>query len=150
LKKEIEESLISKIENFSSTFWKDVNYEYFQYFAAKMFPLKNFLREYYNMNNEEIIEFAKIIETEVYNNIKKDFSKKTKEISAIGIDIFKKRFWYEKENVQRMWNRLEEEEIETLYKKHRGELTDLFDNLKFLKIIKNPLKCINNFLIFQT
>jgi hypothetical protein len=130
-----------KLENFSSNFWIDFNNDYFNYFAVKMFPLKNYLRDFYRMSNEEIIDFARYVESEVYNNIKKDISKRTKEISTIAVDLFKKKFWFEKENIQRNWNRLEEDEIIALYKKTKAEFADLFETFKLFRVPKNPLQC---------
>ena len=107
-----------------------------------MFPLKNYLQVYYKSSNEEINEYAGKIEIEVYENLKKELTKRSKEISAIAIDLFRKKFWYEKENVQRNWNRLQDDEIDALFKKSKNELTDIFETLKTFRIIRNPLYCI--------
>jgi hypothetical protein len=53
------------------------------------------------MSNEDIEEFIKSIESEVFNNTKKEIIKKTKEISSIAVDLFKKKFWFAKDNEQR-------------------------------------------------
>jgi len=143
MKKQIEESLINKIETFSSNFWVDFNRDYLSFFAIKIFPLKTYLKEFYNMSLEEIIEFCKYVEADVYNNTKTAITKKSREISSLSVELFKKKFWYEKEE-QRNWNKLEEEDIDNLFKKHRGELVDLFDVFRTFKVLKCPLKCKNN------
>lgn len=94
------------------------------------------------MDNAEFTEYAKTIENDIYNSIKKDFDKKTKEIASIGIELFRKKFWYEKETEPRIWNKLEDEQIDNLFKKYRLELSDLFEVLKYFKVPKSPLKCI--------
>jgi hypothetical protein len=142
LKKEIEEIMFNKLDDFSNKFWIEVNTEYFQFFAVKMFPLKVFLRDFYRMTDQEIAEYANQIESDVYSNIKKDFQKKTKEISSLAVEIFKKKFWYVEGNVQRDWNRIDEEEMDNLFKKYRAELSEIFDTFKFFRLIKHPLKCI--------
>jgi hypothetical protein len=106
-----------------------------------MFPLKNYLRDFYHLQDDEIYEFAQRIENEVYNSLKKEFSKNTKEIASTAVELFRKKFWYEKDNVARSWNRIENEEIDNLFKKCRSELIDLFETFKTLKIPKNPLDC---------
>jgi hypothetical protein len=141
LKNEVEESLISKLENFTPKFWVDFNADYFNFLALKMFPLKNYLRDFYRMRDEEIFEFSINVETEVYNSIKKDILKRTKEISSIAVELFKKKFWYEKDNNQRQWHRIEEEEIDNLFKKFRNEYNDLFEQFKFFRVVRYPLKC---------
>ncbi len=92
------------------------------------------------MSNEDIISFSKQIEVEVYNNIKKDFSRKTKEISTFAVELFRKKFWYESERQPRNWNRLEESEIDVLFKKCRVEFADIFDIFKSFKVCY-PCRC---------
>jgi hypothetical protein len=94
------------------------------------------------MSQEEILEFCKYVEAEVYNNTKREITKKSREISSLAVDLFKKKFWYEKEE-QRNWNRLEEEEIDNLFKKYRSEFVDLFEVFRTFKVVKSPLKCKN-------
>jgi hypothetical protein len=131
---------MTKLENFSIHFWNDLNVDYFNFLALKMFPLKIYLKDYYKLTDQEIKEYEDYIENEVYSNTKQNCAKKAKEISTIGIELFKKKFWFEKEDIQRHWNRLEEEEIDALFKKYRAEYLELFDCFKLFKIIKNPLK----------
>jgi hypothetical protein len=140
MKKQLEESLINKIETFTSKFWVDFNSDYIHFFAIKMFPLKTYLKDYYNMSHEEILEFCRYIEAEIYNITKREITKKSREISTLAVELFKKNFWYEKEE-QRNWNRLEEEDIDNLFKKYRGEYVDLFEVFRTFKIVKSPLNC---------
>ena len=94
------------------------------------------------MSNEDVDDFAKNIESEVFSNIKRDILKRTKEIYSLAVDLFKKRFWYEKENEQRNWNKLDDEEIDLLFKKFRAEYYDMFDIFKNFKVLRYPLRCI--------
>ncbi len=142
----MEDCLIKGIENFSLNFWTELNNDYLNCIAVKMFPLKNYLQIFYNLTNEEIVEYASKIECEVYENLRKEITKRIKEISSIAIELFRKQFWYEKENIQRNWNRLEEEEVDYLFKKCKKELSEIFENFKILKIIRNPLYCKNTYL----
>lgn len=92
------------------------------------------------MDTDEYVNFAKSIENEVYSSLKRDFSKRTKEISNISVELFKNKFWYHS-GVQRSWNRMEEDEIDNLFKSCRKELGEIFETFKTYKMIKNPLKC---------
>ena len=106
-----------------------------------MCPLKEYLNDYYNMNETEFISFSEIVETELLQGIKKDFTKKIKDLGTIIAELFKKIFWYDN-NVQRNWNKLEENEIDNLFKTCRNRYLDLFENLRYLKLISSPLKGI--------
>jgi len=138
----MEDCVIKTIDSFDVNFWIDLNKDYLNCLAVKMFPIKNYLQIYYRFNNDEILEFAIKIETEVYENIKKEITKRCKDISTIAIELFRKKFWYEKENLQRNWNRLEDEQIDTLFKRCKHELTEIFDTFKTFRIVKNSLYCI--------
>ena len=101
--------------------------------------MRKYLADYYNLNNDEFIEYSNSIESELYQGIKKDFSKKVKDISNIVVDLFKKDFWFDNGN-QRNWNKIEEDDIDNLFKQVRSKYNDLFENLRYLKIIRSPLK----------
>ena len=77
----MEDCVIKTIDNFDMNFWIDLNKDYLNCLAVKMFPLKNYLQIYYRFNNEEVLEFATKIEFEVYENLKKEIMKRSKEIS---------------------------------------------------------------------
>jgi hypothetical protein len=106
-----------------------------------MFPMKNYLKDFYKMSDEEILVYAKKIEIEVYNNVKKDFLRKSKEISGWAVELFKKKFWFINGNQQRVWNRMEDDEIDNLFKKNRNEFSDMFDTFKCFKLC-SPFKRI--------
>ncbi len=101
--------------------------------------MRKYLSDYYKLNNDEFVEYSNSIESELYQGIKKDFSKKVKDISNIVIDLFKKDFWFDKGN-QRNWNKIEEDDIDNLFKQVRSKYNDLFENLRYLKIMRSPLK----------
>jgi hypothetical protein len=142
----MEDCLIKKIENFSLNFWTDLNTDYLNYVACTMFQLRDYLETKYKLCNEEITEYVSRIEIEVYENLKKEITIRSKEISHIAIDLFRKKFWYERENIQRNWNRLKDEEIDNLFKECKSKLNEIFENFKNFKIIRNTLFCINKFL----
>jgi hypothetical protein len=133
--------VIKTIDSFDINFWIDLNKDYLNCLAVKMFPLKNYLQIYYRFSNEEILEFATKIEIEVYENLKKEITKRCKDISTLAIELFRKKFCYEKENIQRNWNRLEDEQIDSLFKRCKSELTEIFDTFKIFRIVKNSLYC---------
>jgi hypothetical protein len=107
-----------------------------------MFPLKSYLRDFYKLSNEDIEDFAKHVESEIYSKLKTDIQRKTKEISTLAVDLFKKKFWYDEENVKRNWNKLDDDEIDSLFKKFRAEYADIFETFKFFRLLKSPLNCI--------
>jgi hypothetical protein len=137
----MEDCVIKTIDSFDINFWIDLNKDYLNCLAVKMFPLKNYLQIYYRFSNEEILEFATKIEIEVYENLKKEITKRCKDISTLAIELFRKKFCYEKENIQRNWNRLEDEQIDSLFKRCKSELTEIFDTFKIFRIVKNSLYC---------
>lgn len=92
------------------------------------------------MEEDEYIEYAKEIENEVYQSVKSEFARKLKEISSFAIDLFKKKFWYEN-GIPRIWNRMEESDIDSLYKQYKNETADLFENFRHYLVLRNPLKC---------
>lgn len=103
--------------------------------------------EYYKTSNEEYISYVKNIENEIYNNLRKEIIKKQREIATISVDLFKKKFWFEKGEV-RSWNKIENEHIDHLFKDARNSVVDIFDLFKQYKLIKNPLKRIIHFFNF--
>lgn len=142
----MEDCLMKAIENFSNNFWIDLNNDYLNCIACKMFPLKNYLQIFYKFSNEEIVEYTAKIESEVYENLKKETNKRSKDIYSIAVELFRKKFWFEKDKIQRNWNRLEDDEIDILFKKCKSELNEIFENFKLFKIIRNPLYCNNCYL----
>ncbi len=102
--------------------------------------MNTYLREYYRMPVDEIFEFIKYIESQVFDNIRKEFSRQLREIYTYAIESFRNKFWYIN-NEQRQWNRMDEKEIDELFKKCRAEYVDLFDTFRLLKVA-SPVKCI--------
>ena len=109
-KKSVIESLInqnnkifnSSLENYNGEdFWKQFNISYSRYFFLKIFNLRFFLLSSFKFINEQLINYLTEIEKEVYENLKKECLKKSKEIYSISIDLFK--------------NRLHEKNINQLY-----------------------------------
>lgn len=93
------------------------------------------------------MKIVSFIEIEIYNNIRKELIKKQKEIITLSVDLFKKKFWFENGEM-RSWNRIEDDNIDNLFKSSRKELIDIFDIFKQYKLIKHPLKRILNNLLF--
>ena len=74
------------------------------------------------MNSIEFVDYAREIEVELYNLTSTQLNKKFKEISSFITEIFKKKFWNDDKGVPRIWNRVEENEIDVLYKKYKDEV----------------------------
>ena len=122
----------STLENYNGEdFWKQFNISYSRYFFLKIFNLRFFLLSSFKFINEQLINYLTEIEKEVYENLKKECLKKTKEICSISINLFKKRF-----NENNIKN-LSQEQIYNLYKQLRTNYFNLFEQLKLFKIVRN-------------
>lgn len=64
-----------------------------------------------------------------------------KDFSQLIVDLFRKRFWYEnpEENKMRNWNRLDESKIDNLFLKTRALYIDIFEEFKTFNLFKNLL-----------
>jgi hypothetical protein len=82
------------LENYSKekNFWKDLNEKYLQFFCAKMFNLKIYLRDNFNCKNEEILEIFNNIQEKIFNDTKKNISKNMRDLSTKIVDQFKRQF----------------------------------------------------------
>ena len=148
LREHCEELFNSSIENYTKEkdFWKDFNQNYLTHFCMKMFPLRIYLRDNYNCQNDEIIEILDNIQNKIFNDTKKNISKNMRDISGKIIDQFKKKFWYEKKSnyeEAKNWDRYEEIEIDALFKQLRSEYLPVFDQLKYFELIKDILKALD-------
>ena len=122
----------STLENYNGEdFWKQFNISYSRYFFLKIFNLRFFLLSSFKLTNEQLMNYLTEIEKEVYENLKKECLKKTKEICSISINLFKKRF-----NENNIKN-LSQEQIYNLYKQLRTNYFNLFEQLKLFKIVRN-------------
>lgn len=74
------------------------------------------------MNNNEFMDYARVIEEDLYNLTNLQISKKFKEIYSFTTEIFRKKFWNDEKGVPRVWNRIEENEIDNLYKNFKNEV----------------------------
>ena len=76
------------------------------------------------MKTEESNLFIIDIENEAHNIAKKEFLKRTKEISDFAVEVFKSKFEIDENKlVPRQWNRLEEREIDEVYNKYKKEVS---------------------------
>ena len=132
---------IQKLEEISPEFWIEFNQEYFNHFNSILFGLKDYLKEYYKMEDKEFVPFISEIENEIYHSSKKDLYKKMKEISNYAVESFRKYFWYE-EGIPRVWNKIDEHEIDKLFNQFKNENQYIFELLRSFKLLTNPLKCI--------
>ena len=144
LKTTCEQLFNISLENYSKDkhFWKDFNKEYLNHFCSKMFPLRIYLKENFNCENEEIIQILKEIEQKIYNDTKKNISRNMRDISSKIIDQFKRKFCYDKNTgyqEQKNWERYEELEIDLNFKSLRDEYLPIFDQLKFFELMKDIL-----------
>ena len=122
----------STLENYNGEdFWKQFNISYSRYFFLKIFNSRFFLLSSFKLTNEQLMNYLTEIEKEVYENLKKECLKKTKEICSISINLFKKRF-----NENNIKN-LSQEQIYNLYKQLRTNYFNLFEQLKLFKIVRN-------------
>lgn len=74
------------------------------------------------MSQNEFIDFSREMEEELYNQTHTHLNKKFKEISSFATEVFRKKFWNTENGIPRQWNRVEESEIERLYKKCKNEV----------------------------
>lgn len=84
------------------------------------------------------------IENDVHLNIKKDLYKNKSYIYSYAVESFRKKFCYD-EGIPRVWNKMSEQEIDTLYKttkNHYNFINEIFDRFK---LISNPLVCKINY-----
>jgi hypothetical protein len=139
----MEDSLIESLEELSPDFWSHFNLDYVSHFHSILFALKDYFREYYNMKEDEYIPLVKEIESEVFYSIKKDISKKSREISSCAVESFRKHFWYD-EGIPRIWNKIDESEIDSLFQKYKNENMFVFKIFKKFKLILHPLNCNKN------
>ena len=134
-----------ELETYSKdkNFWKNFNTNYLNHFCSKMFPLRVYLKENFNCEEDEVNEILKGIQEKIYNDTKKNIGKNMRELSGKMIDQFKKKFWYEKDSdyqEAKNWERYEELDIDIDFKNLRDEYLPLFDQLKFFELIKDILK----------
>ena len=148
LRQHCEELFNNSIENYSKdkNFWKDFNENYLNHFCLKMFPLRVYLKDNFNCQNEEISEIMNNIQDKIFNDTKKNITKNMRDISTKIVEQFKKRFWYEpKSNYQdpKNWNAYEEIEIDLMFKKLREEYLTVFEQLKYFELIKDILVAVD-------
>ena len=74
------------------------------------------------MTYNEFVEYSREIEEELHNLTYLQLNKKFKEISSIATEFFRKKFWNDINGVPRVWNRIDENEIDTLYKNFKLEV----------------------------
>jgi hypothetical protein len=75
------------------------------------------------MDLEESNVFLFEVENEAHLIAKKEFLKRTKEISDFAVEVFKNRFTVDEiKGVPRQWDRIEESLIDELYNKYSREV----------------------------
>ena len=132
------------LDNYSKdkNFWKDFNENYLNHFCSKMLPLRIYLKENFNCDDEEILEILREIQQKIYNDTKKNITRNLRDFSSKIIEQFKKKFCYEKSSgyqEQKNWERYEELEIDIDFKTLRDEYLPIFDQLKFFELMKDIL-----------
>jgi hypothetical protein len=128
------------LEGYDKCFWVNVNKDYCTFVWTKMLPMRRYLTDYFRLEDHEFLNWADEIENELYNSLKKEFIKKSRDLPDKAVELFRKDFWYEGGNVQRNWNKMKDEDIDSLFKTCRAQYLDLFEDLKLYKLIKSPLK----------
>jgi hypothetical protein len=140
LKEEIEEAFRTRMESYDKDFWTNVNRDYFTYVYAKMLPMRRYLTDFFKISDDEFFGYAEEVENELYNAVRKEFTKKNRDLPDKAVEFFRKDFWFEND-IQRNWNKIKDEDIDALFKTCRAKYLDLIDNLKLFKLLKAPLKC---------
>jgi hypothetical protein len=135
------------MEHYDQNFWNNVNKDYFNYVYAKMLPMRRYLSDFFRIDDNEFFNYAVDFENELYNAVKKDFTKKSRDLPDKAVEFFRKDFWFEN-GIQRNWNKIKDEDIDNLFKNCRTKYLSLFENLKLFKLLKSPLKC-NTYLILD-
>jgi len=120
-----------RLDNVTIDFWKEFNGDFIQNLFVCLFALQTFLEgniyhnnlEYYKLNQQECYEYISDIENEAYAIAKKEFSKRTKEISDFAVEVFKTRFNNdETTQAPRAWDRVEEPVIAELFNKYKTQV----------------------------
>ena len=139
--KNSEETPNKENNNNNNKFWIEFNTLCSYYFFVKIVPLKVYLNQCFNLNESEIEEYLSDIEKEVFEKAKREIQKKMKDFSQLIVDLFKKRFWYEnpEENKMRNWNRIDESKINELFLKTRALYIDVFEQFKTFNLFKDLL-----------
>ena len=101
---------------------------------------QNFLSENFKMDDNEIHEFSREIQEEIYVTMKKDIKKKIDRLYDNAISNFKKEFFYE-EGIPRIWNKIEESQIDNLFSLSREKNLQTFNILSKLTLAKYPNEC---------
>ena len=148
LREHCEELFNESLDSYSKDkdFWNDFNNNYLNHFALKMFPLRNYLKESFNCEGDEISEILKNIQEKIFNDTKKNITKNLRDIATKIIDQFKKKFWYEpKSNYSepKNWDRYEELDIDKLFRNLRDEDLPVFEQLKYFELIKDIMTVID-------
>jgi hypothetical protein len=92
------------------------------------------------MDEREFVPYAITIEDSLHTSMKKEFSKRLKELPSFVMEAFRRKFWTE-DGIPRAWRKMSEGEIESLFEVCRKENYYAFEIFKVFKIIKSPLKC---------
>lgn len=125
-----------------------MNYIYIGFTTFKIFLEGNlriflYFLEFYSMNSNEFIDFSKEIEVELHNLTNTQLNKKFKEISSFVTEIFRKKFWNDEKGVPRIWNRIEENQIDDLYKKYKDEVIYNYNNSVSVMKCSNYSRALN-------
>jgi hypothetical protein len=107
-----------------------------------MIPMRKYLSDFFKLEDQEFFNYADEIEGELYDGLKKEFIKKSRDFSDKAVELFKKDFWFEPDGTQRNWNKIKDDDIDAMFKASRLKYLDMFESLKHFKLLKSPLKGI--------
>lgn len=139
MKLQIKENLTEKLDGeITTNFWHQLNTEYAKLIFNKLSAFKQTLMDYYRMDENAITDTLQSLEKEIYDITIKEINKRVKEISSFAIDYFKKIFLYDNK-LPRNWQRLQEIEIDELYKKSYSKTDIIFEMFSHIKILKSPV-----------
>ncbi|MCQ2815804.1 MAG: 50S ribosome-binding GTPase [archaeon] len=141
IKNILDESLENRMETISPEFWEEINQDNFTNLRSINTSYKAFLEDYYQITPEEFKNFSVGCEDMVYDSLKKDFMRYSRDIIGYCTENFKKNFWYD-EGIPRQWNKLNDKTIDELFEKYKAPNLQLFELFKKFRVIKNPLNLL--------
>jgi hypothetical protein len=102
---------------------------------------QNFLSDNFKMETSELYEYCNEIQDEIYVTMRKDIKKKIEKLYENAISNFKKDFFYE-EGIPRIWNKIEESQIDKLFILNREKHFQTFNIFRKLTLTRYPIECI--------
>ena len=139
LQDSIEDLISSRLYSLSESFWEDLNQDLFTLIHDNIFVYKEELIAKYKITEEEFLNSAKEIETELYEETRKEMLRQLPLLPSNQIQNFKAEFWYE-DSVPRTWNKIDIGKINLLFINLSEKFRKPFKIMKKFRILENILK----------